>query len=138
MRKHFLVAASLAALAALWVAARVLVLTPYTVAAALANVAFPLAAAVALAVPFWKAKNRRNYFFVGLLLLLAAAAGFVHLAQRGIVSVPGGLGIKVGPLAPSVVWDGRDARGRSFSNTYRLEGAATAMDAAALGCARLR
>ncbi len=33
---------------------------------------------------------------------------------------------------------GRDAAGRSFSNTYRLEGAATAMDAAAIGCAGAR
>lgn len=32
----------------------------------------------------------------------------------------------------------RDASGRNFSNTYRLEGAATAMDAAAIGCAGLR
>lgn len=85
----------LAALAALWVAARVLVLTPWGMAAALANVAFPLAAAFALAVSFMKARNRRNYFFIGLLVLLAAAAGFVHLAQLGIVAVPVGLGIPV-------------------------------------------
>jgi len=32
----------------------------------------------------------------------------------------------------------RDASGRGFSNTYTLEGAATAMDSAALGCAQLR
>ncbi len=32
----------------------------------------------------------------------------------------------------------RDGAGRLFSNTYRLEGAASAMDAAALGCAQLR
>ncbi|MGH6785530.1 MAG: hypothetical protein ACREBO_01765 [Novosphingobium sp.] len=32
----------------------------------------------------------------------------------------------------------RDAAGRGFSNTWRLAGAATAMDAAAVGCARLR
>ena len=32
----------------------------------------------------------------------------------------------------------RDAQGRGFSNTYPLAGAATAMDAAAIGCARLR
>ncbi|MHA6317097.1 invasion associated locus B family protein [Altererythrobacter sp. CAU 1778] len=31
-----------------------------------------------------------------------------------------------------------DERGRRFSNTYRLTGVATAMDAATLGCARLR
>ena len=85
----------LAALAALWVAARVLVLTPYAVAAAVANVAFPLAAALALAVPFLKAKNRRNYFFVALLLVLAMAAALVHLSQLGAVALPGGLGIRV-------------------------------------------
>lgn len=32
----------------------------------------------------------------------------------------------------------RDAAGRGFTNTYTLEGAATAMDSAALGCAQLR
>lgn len=80
--------APLAALAALWVVARVLVLTPYAVAAAVANVAFPLAAAVALAVPFFKAKNKRNYFFVALLVLLAAAAAVVHLSQLGLVNAP--------------------------------------------------
>jgi hypothetical protein len=31
----------------------------------------------------------------------------------------------------------RDARGRRFSDTYALEGAATAMDAATIGCARI-
>ncbi|WP_242129086.1 hypothetical protein [Sphingobium sp. Sx8-8] len=31
----------------------------------------------------------------------------------------------------------RDARGRGFADTYALRGAATAIDAAALGCARL-
>ena len=40
--------ASLAALALLWVAGRVLVLTPFDVAAACANVAFPLAVAVGI------------------------------------------------------------------------------------------
>ena len=43
---------SLAAFAALWVAARVLELTPFGWAAALVNTAFPLAAAMALAIPF--------------------------------------------------------------------------------------
>lgn len=85
----------LAALAALWIAARVLVLTPWAAAAAVANVAFPLAAAVGLAVPFIKARNKRNYFFVGLLVMLAAAAAFVHLSQMGLVAAPAGLGIQV-------------------------------------------
>ncbi|MFT4027758.1 MAG: invasion associated locus B family protein [Novosphingobium sp.] len=32
----------------------------------------------------------------------------------------------------------RDSQGRGFSNTWKLAGAATAMDAATIGCARLR
>lgn len=32
----------------------------------------------------------------------------------------------------------RDAAGRRFTDSYRLDGAATAMDAATLGCARLK
>lgn len=75
----------LAALALLWLAARVLLLTPYAVAAAVANVAFPLAAAAALAVPFLKARNKRNYFFIGLLVLLAVVAACFHLGQLGLV-----------------------------------------------------
>lgn len=79
---------TLAALAALWVAGRILVLTPYGVAAAAVNVAFPLLAAVALAIPFVKAGSRRNYFFVGLLVVLSAASGVVHLSQLGAVDLP--------------------------------------------------
>ena len=40
---------------------------------------------VALARPFVAARNRRNYFFVGLLLLLAAAALGVHLQLLGVL-----------------------------------------------------
>jgi uncharacterized protein involved in response to NO len=83
----------LAALAALWVAGRVLVLTPFAWTAALVNTAFPVAAAVTLAVPFIKAGNRRNYFFVGLLLLLALGQLGVHLSVLGVVKVPGWAGI---------------------------------------------
>jgi uncharacterized protein involved in response to NO len=79
----------LALLAALWVAGRVLVLTPYGWTAAVVNALFPLSAAVALAVPFFAARNRRNYFFVGLLVLLAAAQLLFHLAHLGVVPVPG-------------------------------------------------
>ena len=85
----------LAALALLWLAARVLVLTPYGWAAAAANVAFPLAAAVALARPFIAARNRRNYFFVGLLTMLAAAALGVHLQMLGVIALPGWAGIQL-------------------------------------------
>ena len=85
----------LAALAALWVAGRVLVLTPFGWAAAIVNAAFPLAAAIALAIPFIAARSRRNYFFVGLLVLLSAAELTVHLAQLGAVELPGWIGIRI-------------------------------------------
>ncbi|SEB17958.1 NnrS family protein [Variovorax sp. YR216] len=85
----------LCGLAVLWVAARVLVLTPYAVAAAVANVAFPLAAAAALAVPFVRARNKRNYFFIALLVLLAFAAAFIHLTQLGLLAVPAWAGLQV-------------------------------------------
>ncbi|HMO45790.1 MAG TPA: NnrS family protein [Rubrivivax sp.] len=85
----------LAALAALWLAARVLVLTPWGWAAAAANVAFPLAAAVALAIPFVRAGNRRNYFFVGLLGLLAGAAAWVHLGLLGVLPWPPMAGLQI-------------------------------------------
>ncbi len=83
----------LAALAALWVAGRVLVLTPWGWAAMLVNVAFPLAAAAALGVAFYKGRNRRNYFFVALLLLMGLAEGVVHLSALGVANVPGWAGI---------------------------------------------
>lgn len=85
----------LAALAALWVAARVLVLTPWGWAAALANIAFSIGAAVSLAIPFIKAGNRRNYFFIGLLGVLAIASALVHAGQLGIASLPAWAGIQL-------------------------------------------
>jgi uncharacterized protein involved in response to NO len=87
--------APLAALAALWVAGRILVLTPWGWAAAIVNAAFPLAAAIALAIPFLAARSRRNYFFVGLLGLLSAAVLAVHLSQLGVLDLPGWVGIRV-------------------------------------------
>ena len=87
--------APLAALALLWLAGRVLVLMPFGWAAAIVNTAFPLAAAAALAVPFWASRNRRNYFFVGLLVLLGVAELSVHLSQLGVVSLPTWLGVQI-------------------------------------------
>jgi uncharacterized protein involved in response to NO len=63
----------LAVLTLLWVAGRVLVLAERGWASAVVNAAFPLAAAIALAIPFFAAGNRRNYFFIALLALLSAA-----------------------------------------------------------------
>ncbi|MEJ7930632.1 NnrS family protein [Ramlibacter sp. AN1015] len=85
----------LAGLAGLWLAARVLVLTPYAGAAAVANVAFPLAAALAIAIPLVAAGNRRNYFFVLLLVGMAAAALAFHLAQAGVWALPPQFGLQL-------------------------------------------
>jgi uncharacterized protein involved in response to NO len=87
--------ASLAALAGLWLAGRVLVLTPFGWAAALVNAAFPAAAAIALAIPFIAARNKRNYFFIALLLALSVAALGIHLAQLGTVTLPAWAGIRL-------------------------------------------
>lgn len=75
--------APLMALAALWLCGRVLVLTPWVLAATVANAAFPLAVAIAIAIPLFRARNTRNYFFVGLLLLMAALVVVVNVALRG-------------------------------------------------------
>jgi uncharacterized protein involved in response to NO len=82
-------------LAALWAAGRVLALTRFGWAAAAVNVAFPLAAAICLAIPFYRARNRRNYFFVGLLVALSVASGVVHLTQLGVVDLPAWAGLKL-------------------------------------------
>jgi uncharacterized protein involved in response to NO len=86
---------ALMALAALWVAGRVLVLTPYLMAAAVLNVAFPVALAVAIGVPLYRANNVRNYFFVGLLLLMSALVLTVHLALQGRIELPPHLGLQL-------------------------------------------
>ena len=75
----------LMALAALWLLARALVLTPWGWASAVANLAFAVAAAGSLAVPLWRARSRRNYFFVLLLLGLGMASLAMHLAQQGLL-----------------------------------------------------
>ncbi len=86
----------LMALAALWIAGRILVLSPFGWTAAVVNVAFPLAAAVALARALYKGSNRRNYFFVGLLMAMAVAQALVHLSQLGVIAPLGGVAIQVG------------------------------------------
>jgi len=75
--------APLVALAGLWLLARVLMVTPFVEAAAAANAAFPAALALAIGIPLVRSGNRRNYFFVGLLLLLAWLAYALHRALAG-------------------------------------------------------
>ncbi|MCC7463133.1 MAG: NnrS family protein [Gammaproteobacteria bacterium] len=86
----------LAAIAALWVAGRVLLLTSWSIAAAVVNVAFPLSVAAGIGVPLWRARNRRNYFFVGIMLLLAGALACIHLAALGVIEIPPWAGLQIG------------------------------------------
>ena len=88
--------ALLAGYAALWVAGRALVLTPYALAAALVNAAFPLAVAVGIGIPLVRSGNRRNYFFIALLVVLSLATLAVHLSFLGILRWPQLVSMQVG------------------------------------------
>jgi uncharacterized protein involved in response to NO len=88
--------ASLIALAALWVAGRVLVLTAFTTAAAIVNAAFPVAVAIGIGIPIVQSRNRRNYFFIALLLLLGVAVLAFHLAHLGTLMWPERASLQVG------------------------------------------
>jgi uncharacterized protein involved in response to NO len=83
-------------LAALWIAGRVTVAMPHGPVASLVNAAFPAAVAIAIAIPLVKSGNKRNYFFVGLLALAAAAALALHHAARGILDLPPRSSLQVG------------------------------------------
>jgi len=87
--------ATLAAIAALWLAARVLVLTPWTLLAAAADTAFALAVAAALALPLYRSGNRRNYFFVALIVGLGAANLAFYLAKADLLDLAVGEGLKI-------------------------------------------
>lgn len=86
----------LMALAALWVAGRVLVLTPLALTAAIVNAAFPMVLAVTIAVPLLRVGNVRNYFFVGLLVLMSALIAALHLGLQGAFELPPRLGLLLG------------------------------------------
>ena len=78
--------AALAALAGLWLAARVLLLTGPGWLAAIVDVAFLPAVAAALWLPLRRSRNR-NQFFVALLLALAVANLVFHLAHGGAIAL---------------------------------------------------
>ena len=84
----------LAALAALWLAGRVLVLTPYGFVAAFVTTAFPLAVAASILVPLARSGGGRNLLFVGLIVALAAAEVAVHLAELGVAPISARLGLQ--------------------------------------------
>ena len=72
----------LMALVALWVCGRVLVLTPFVMTTAVVNAAFPVVVAVAIGIPLLRSGNVRNYFFIGLLLLMSVLTLALHLALQ--------------------------------------------------------
>jgi uncharacterized protein involved in response to NO len=78
---------TLMSIAALWIAGRVLVLTPWHALAAIADTAFALAAAAGIALPLFRSRNHRNYFFVVLIAALGAANLAFHLAMAGAIDV---------------------------------------------------
>jgi uncharacterized protein involved in response to NO len=76
----------LAAIAALWLLARVLLITGPSWLSAAADLAFLPVAAWALWLPLQRSRNR-NRFLVALLLALAAANLGFHLAQAGLIPI---------------------------------------------------
>jgi uncharacterized protein involved in response to NO len=82
-------------LVALWICGRVLVLTPVDSAAAALNAAFPVAVAIAIGVPLVKARNVRNYFFIGLLMLIGALTLAVHLGLQQRFELSPELGLQL-------------------------------------------
>src|SRR5487761_1921098 len=79
---------TLIALVGLWIAGRVLLVTPYAVAAAAVDTLFPVAVAVGIGVPLLRSGNRRNYPFIGLLLAMAALDLTEHLSRLGVIALP--------------------------------------------------
>lgn len=88
--------AALAAFAALWIAGRILVLTPYDVVSTVVNAAFPVAVAVGIGVPLARSGSRRNYFFVVLLLLFALVTLALHLSHLRVIDWPELASLQIG------------------------------------------
>src|SRR6185437_5866398 len=75
----------LAAIVALWVAARVSMIVGGPIVAGVLNEAFPVAVAIGIAIPLARSGNRRNYFFVALLAAAGLAALTVPLGSTGVL-----------------------------------------------------
>lgn len=76
---------TLAFIATLWLAGRVLVLSPWPLYAAIADTAFALAVAAGIAVPLLSSRNRRNYFFIALMLMLGTVNLCFYLAMNEVI-----------------------------------------------------
>lgn len=80
--------AKLAGLVLLWVAARIANVTGPGELSILLDVAFLPALGIALAIPIWRSKNRRNMKILGVLTALTIANLVWHLASIGVFSPP--------------------------------------------------
>ncbi len=84
----------LALLAALWLAARVLVITGPALPAALVDCAFAFVLAAVMARVIVGARNARNYFVVALLVALGLANVCFHLAVGGALDIAPGVPVQ--------------------------------------------
>ncbi|NQD37898.1 NnrS family protein [Permianibacter sp. IMCC34836] len=67
-------------IAGVWLLARVLLLTSLSKLGMIFDIAFFVLAAVGIAIPLLRSGNRRNVFFIGLLLLLGSLSALHHYA----------------------------------------------------------
>lgn len=79
--------AALAGLVILWLLARVLMLSGPAHAAAIVDVLFLPALAVAVAIPIWRSRNTRNYKVLAVLAVLTLANTCYHLASLNLMPV---------------------------------------------------
>lgn len=76
---------ALAGLASFWIAGRVLLLTGPLPAAAIVDVMFLPAIAIAIAVPIWKSRNTKNFKLLGIVTALALLNVLFHLANLNLL-----------------------------------------------------
>jgi len=80
----------------IWICGRILVLTPFFMTAAIINAAFPISVALAISIPLLRSGNVRNYFFIGLLVLMGVLIFVVHLSLQGYINLPASIGLQLG------------------------------------------
>lgn len=104
-----------------------------------------------VAIGTWPKRSARNQVHFRLSRKLAQGAAItLRIGQNRIVLTGGGGDawpandrdnaaiVAAMRFATSMTVNARDMQGRNFANTWPLAGAASAMDAAAIGCAQLR
>ena len=79
--------APLAGLVVLWLVARILMLTGPANAAAIIDILFLPALGIAVAIPIWRSRNKRNYKIFAVLAVLTLTNVCYHLASLGSLPV---------------------------------------------------